>query len=252
MTKTTAIERINKAEETITKKQGTIIRYEKTLAKKTAELKKLGADYDKLPTDHWVTVDELERMGLNHEDAWKAYWVKCDIGHIYEGIANANKAIKETIEKLEGYRTALEEAEQREKIIANDIPERMKEAKEELVREWTLFDIRRRDYLQEAYKELGCTAFVKKFKYSAYQDLWISDEDIKKQNEKEATAWLLDLYNRVKKITGNITDCANLHWGGKALNGYIVGEKGSADVFTIEAGGYNIQRWHLRVLVKER
>ena len=69
--------------------------------------------------------------------------------------------------------------------------------------------------------------------------------------EREADYWLINLYNRVKEITGEVTDCSYLRWGGKCLDGYIVGETGRAKVETIGAGGYNIQRYHLRVLVKE-
>ena len=46
-----------------------------------------------------------------------------------------------------------------------------------------------------------------------------------------------------------ITDCSYIRWGGKCLDGYIVGKNGKASVETIGAGGYNIQRWHLRTLV---
>lgn len=248
MTKTTAIERITKAEETIVKKQGTIARYEKTMVKKIAELsKKYGVTYE----GNTIYCNELEDMGLSKDDAWTAYWIICDIRHCEEGITNAEKAITETTAKLDGYRKALVEAEQRERILENDIPESMKQAKDALVEDWTTSDITTRNRLEKAYKEIGYTAFVKKFRYSAYEMILTSDEDFRKQNEKEATMWLLDLYNRVKKITGNITDCGKLSWGGKALNGYVKGDRGSAYVETIEAGGWNIQRWHLRVLVNE-
>lgn len=248
MTKATAIERITKAEETIVKKQGTIAKYEKTMAKKIAELsKKYGVTYE----GETIYCNELEDMGLSKDDAWTAYWVICDISHCEVGIENAKKAIEETTKKLEGYRKALAEAEQREKILANDIPESMKQAKDALVEDWTEQDIKRKNTLYKAYKEMGYTAFIRKYKYSAYEMLSTSEEEFRKQNEKEATMWLLDLYNRVKEITGNITDCGKLYWRGKALNGYVKGDKGAAYVQTIEAGGWNIQRWHLRVLVNE-
>ena len=60
-----------------------------------------------------------------------------------------------------------------------------------------------------------------------------------------------DLYNRVVAFTGEITDASGIRWGGKCLDGIIIGKEGKAIVETIGAGGYNIQRWHLRTLVKE-
>jgi hypothetical protein len=46
----------------------------------------------------------------------------------------------------------------------------------------------------------------------------------------------------------NVT-CGNIYEGA-AINGYIKGENGSVEVRSIIAGGYNIQKRHVRVLVK--
>ncbi len=60
------------------------------------------------------------------------------------------------------------------------------------------------------------------------------------------------LIKRVKEITGKITDASYLTIGDNAeINGIVIGEKGKAKVETISAGGYNIQCFHYRVLVKE-
>ena len=61
-----------------------------------------------------------------------------------------------------------------------------------------------------------------------------------------------DLINRVIAITGPITDASGLYVGLKGdLDGQVVGEKGIAHVQTIGAGGYNIQCYHYRTLVKK-
>lgn len=60
-----------------------------------------------------------------------------------------------------------------------------------------------------------------------------------------------DMVFRVTKITGEIIDAQNLRISVGDINGIIVGQKAKATINTISAGGYNIQCFHYRVLVKE-
>lgn len=60
------------------------------------------------------------------------------------------------------------------------------------------------------------------------------------------------IVERATAITGKITNAEGLKIGAKEeLNGYIVGERGTAKIQTIGAGGYNIQCFHFRTLVNE-
>ena len=60
------------------------------------------------------------------------------------------------------------------------------------------------------------------------------------------------IIDRTTAITGKITDASGLSIGAKHdLNGYITGEKGTAKVQTIGAGGHNIQCFHFRTLINE-
>lgn len=60
------------------------------------------------------------------------------------------------------------------------------------------------------------------------------------------------IIERTTEITGKITDASGLGIGAKGdLNGYIIGEKGTAKVQTIGAGGYNIQCFHFRTLINK-
>lgn len=60
------------------------------------------------------------------------------------------------------------------------------------------------------------------------------------------------IIERVNSICGKITDASGLKVGAKGdLNGHIIGERGTAHVQTIGAGGYNIQCFHFRTLIHE-
>lgn len=77
-------------------------------------------------------------------------------------------------------------------------------------------------------------------------------ERLKKDLENEANRKYDFIIERVNSICGTILDASGLSVGAKGdLNGVIVGEKGNAHVQTIGAGGYNIQVFHFRTLIKE-
>jgi len=78
-------------------------------------------------------------------------------------------------------------------------------------------------------------------------------EKLTKELDNEANAMYDDIIERTNRITGKIIDASNLDIGEKGeLNGYIKGERGTAKVQTIGAGGYNIQRFHFRTLIHEQ
>ena len=80
----------------------------------------------------------------------------------------------------------------------------------------------------------------------------IDEEKLDKMLDKEVQVKYEDLVNRITHITGLITDVSNLHIAGNGnLNGIVIGEKGKAKVETIGAGGYAIQCFHYRTLIKE-
>lgn len=93
----------------------------------------------------------------------------------------------------------------------------------------------------------------KKYNYEAKQFYYVIDEEkLTKHLKREAEAKYDDIINRTNKIVGTITDATHLHIGVKGdLEGYIIGDYGKAHVQTIGAGGYNIQCFHFRTLVKE-
>ena len=76
-------------------------------------------------------------------------------------------------------------------------------------------------------------------------------EKVTKDVNREADNKYDTIVTKVTKICGEITDASYLTIGHNGeLNGYIKGTNGNAEVQTIYAGGYNIQRLHFRTLVK--
>lgn len=77
-------------------------------------------------------------------------------------------------------------------------------------------------------------------------------ESLKKENLENAQQSVLNLIEKVEDRVGKVTDWSNLHFGANGmLNGRVTGNLGSTYVETIPAGGYNIQRFHYRVLLKK-
>lgn len=60
------------------------------------------------------------------------------------------------------------------------------------------------------------------------------------------------IISEIISAVGQITDAGNLTIGMNGeLNGFVVGDKGRASVRTIDAGGYNIQCYHFRTLIRK-
>lgn len=97
--------------------------------------------------------------------------------------------------------------------------------------------------LEEAYNSFDA-------EHRVFLELYGDEEKTQRfiRNEKEARR--IDLINRVTDVVGEIVDATHLRFGlNDGINGVVIGKKGKANVQTIDAGGYNIQRYHYRVLV---
>lgn len=71
----------------------------------------------------------------------------------------------------------------------------------------------------------------------------------KRYMESEKRAKESIFYKRIEELAGEIKE-AHLHIGDNGeINGFVQGTKNAVRVTTISAGGYNIQRFHYRVLV---
>lgn len=229
-------ERLEKAQAKVEKCKATIERHKKQAEKKLQKIRESG----------WDETDKFRyAQGNNHD----AYWAICEFDNKLDDIIRAEHKLRDAEQIVKNWQEKLDKQVTMEIKLANEVPEAFKEARADLVERWVEGDIRARDRMLAKKKELSYEEFRKIWTFTQEEDLKHTDEEFRKMEEIEADIWILNLYNRVKEITGEITDCSYLSWGGKALNGYVVGKKGNAKVETIGAGGYNIQRYHLRVLV---
>lgn len=236
-------DRIQNAENKIEKKTNTIIKKEALILKKQDKIRKLGFEPD---------ADKQEVANANRD----AYWLMCEIGYLKDDIKRGSSEIEEIKANLEKYKLQLEGEIEKEEVLLKDIPESMKRMQTELVERWDEWDIERRNRMKSDYKELGWESYYKKYKGCDLHFKDKTDEQIHNSNVQDAKCLILDLYYRVKNITGEITDWSGVHatcgsHGFSVLNGFVKGKEGRAEVESILAGGYNIQRLHVRVLVKE-
>lgn len=211
--------KVAKAEELIAKKEAAIAKKEAAIAK-----------------------------AQNEDDAC---WLAFDIRSLNEDIVSKRKEIA----KLE------KEIAELSKLVAGDNAKR--NAKEELAIQfadyidrladaWTKWDVEKKDEIEAFQSENGYDATVKKYKYSTYEYYRYGDkESFDKDNRKSALEMIWDMVQRAEKITGKVTDLSNVHVNGYLFEGYIEGETGRAYLHSILAGGYNIQKLHVRVLVRE-
>lgn len=83
-----------------------------------------------------------------------------------------------------------------------------------------------------------------------YTSYTVDEEMLNKALDKEVKAKYQRLIAEITEITGEITDASGLSIGGKGdINGTITGVKGTANVNTFSAGGWNIQCFHYRTKI---
>ena len=234
-------DRIEKAKAKIEKKSGTIVKRNAQIEKKVALLKAEGIA-DPLNADPW-----------DHRTT-DAYWTLCDIRDHLESIERLEKEIVATKETLAKYEAQLTGEIAKEEILLKEIPEIFNSLRDELVAEWDRWDLARREDLKKQYRELCYKGFFERNTRAGYEFMYKTEEQIHAANVQDAKILILDLYYRVKGITGEVTDWAGIETevgthGFTVLNGIVIGKEGRAKVESIYAGGYNIQRLHVRVLV---
>lgn len=225
-------ERIENAEKKIGKKQATIAKKQSLIDKKQQILKSKYSDKPNIP---------------------EALTLKWDIDHYIDDISRLEREISETALTLNKYRKQLDGAE-KESVLIKKMPDVLRGLQTELVDRWDRWDTERRDKIKADYYKLDYKEFSRSYSHADKMFRLKSDEQIHNDNVRSAESLIIDLIYRVRSITGEITDWSNVRasagtGGFTVLNGYVVGKEGRACVESILAGGYNIQRLHIRVLV---
>lgn len=233
-------QKLDKALENVAKRKATIERQQKQYQKKCDIAKKLGCDPENDDLDMYANSDTHEQ-----------YWAMADVVDKRMELKDSGKKLEELKRIAGNWEEKYKKALQQEELYETKMPVVFQRCKEELAQDWAATDIRRRDEMRRMRKVLSYEEFRKSYRYSVEESLDKTDEELHRIAERDAETFIIDLYNRVKAITGEVTDWSNIHYGGKALNGTVYGVDGAANVETILAGGYNIQRLHMRVLVKE-
>lgn len=229
----TLSERITNVENKISKKQLTIAKKQALIAKKQ---------------------QLIEAKGLVNSDSPEALTLRWDIEHYTEDISRLEREIAETTLTLDNYRKQLTGLMERVSVLIKDMPDVLRKLQEELVMRWDKWDIERRDKIIADYRELDYKGFSRKYTHADVVFKGKSDEQIHDDNVQAAENLIIDLIYRVRKITGEVIDWSNIRstagtGGFTVLNGTVIGKEGIACVESITAGGYNIQRLHIRVLV---
>ena len=229
----TLSERITNAENMIGKKQRTILKKQELIAKK-----------QHLLDTKYITIS----------DSPEARTLKWDIEHYTYDISRLEREISETTLTLDNYKKQLTGLMERVNVLITDLPDVLRKLQEELVMRWDKWDMERRDKIIADYRELDYKEFSRKYTHADVMFKSKTDEQIHDDNVQAAEDLIIDLIYRVRSITGDITDWSNIRatagtGGFTVLNGTVIGKEGIACVESITAGGYNIQRLHIRVLV---
>ena len=244
-------------------------------------------DYATLSAINDEATKYIQSVGIVN-DEWKDAWYSLlwdtvyKIGDALESIKNAEGAIEDKNETLARYQKMLADAEEMENTL-NNLPAPITEFMNSMIEVWDSWDKMRRVSIQKAHEEYYALCdeerkairehgrdseeakelrrdirdLTERYSNFEWNELYrLDDDEIHERNVKAGKALVTDLYLRVCAITGTFEDASNLkvtrgNEGYAVINGTVTGVKGTAKVQSIGAGGYNIQRFHIRTLVHE-
>lgn len=266
-------ERYNNAVAKIQKAQNLIVKKTALLAKKKATLAKTEDERDK----YWINCDienleddikrkqrELERELIPSRDKWEAELAKVnsivrDIKPILDFLQLWKSRV---VEYYTNQRTSEERAHYK-----NSVNEAYKEYTELYDKRWKILSDGtmtrqeldanlaklKREYrsLQDDYNK-EYSVVINWEDQARYRGLTF-EEVMNRALDIECDAKYDDLVARISDQCGEILSCSNLYVSPMGnIDGWVEGSKGDVEVRTIPAGGYNIQKFHYRILVYAR
>lgn len=223
---------LEKSNEKVEKCKATIERHIKRIERKKNALAKLGFELNTDDVKIKGSIKEFNdsikpiedfRLALDREEQGKEYLLGYDIHIALEDLWGAYKKLKEAEKINNNWRVKVIE-EQSKVDFAKSAPKVIVD----FVDEWG---------------EMAFKWFMENEKNPI-------ESNIRSFVENEKRIKVIQLTMRVTDVVGNIVDASGLDIGEKGdLIGYIKGEKGTAKVETISAGGYAIQCFHYRTIV---
>lgn len=191
---------------------------------------------------------ESEEFARNTDDREiRGAWF--DLIYVVGDIISAKNKLIEIDEKIRDNEERLSKMEEKEQKIY-DMPPLFLELIDHMIPECEKNIKFRYDHIRQLKATGKTTTELYRVFGSDYDRAMKYDEvEIRQLAERSAKAYVSDLYRRVTKKVGDIVDYHDLYLNGPAINGVVVGEKGTTRLETIMAGGYNIQRLHLRVIL---
>ena len=176
------------------------------------------------------------------------------IGFLKDIVRLQNKYEEQLVKEEESEKKVKEKSQ----AFKNSLPQILIDLMNNLIKNMDAYDFKVKKFLLKKFDELGKERFGKQYEMSGYNLGLInySDEDIHKYNEVDAEILVRQLISKTKSVTGDIVKLEGIDIApgnkGVSLNGRVIGKKGQCDVESIIAGGYNIQKEHIRVILKNK
>ncbi len=235
---------------------------EKAIEQKVAKLAKRQATLERMTKIYEKGLTQCAKVGYafkgdgsdGRECPIEVYDVVNKTENANESVKNAQKDITKITKDLETLREELKEAERE----VAELPEVLKKFQVEL--DAKLFEsfVENREATKAHIAELKKSGEWKELSWGKRWNLEIDaakgDDQLKRDAEFGARNLVFNLFYRVRETCGEVQNYERLQitagTRGKAvINGFLSGTRGKCEVRSIEAGGYNIVCWHIRVLV---